>query len=211
MIRHAEAAGVRYLWLVNVHAHEDYEYLRPRIGAGARPENPPRAAEEAVAYLDAKDKTGGGRFTAPVTLPEGCVLYDVLRGGEIPTLDAGGGRVRFVATMKHFGGQLVALYPRRIASLRIETPKSIARCSDARIRVLVLGEDGRPVQGHQPIQVEVAQPGGPAQEWTGSYVTTGGSLEIPIRPAGNHPPGAWEVRVKELSSGKTVAARLQVQ
>jgi len=210
VLREAQAEGVRYLWLVNLHTHEDYEYLRPRLGAGARPSNPKLAQQEAVAYLDALDRQAGGAFTATVSVPKGCVAYDVLKGQEIPVRDAGD-RGEITATMSHLGGQLVALYPTRITAVRIAAPETVSRGSVASIRVEVLGEGGRAMPGCQPIALELAHGGNVFSEWTGSYLAMRGVVEVPVRPAANHPAGPWEIRAKELSSGRSATARFTVR
>jgi hypothetical protein len=75
----------------------------------------------------------------------------------------------------------------------------------------VLGKDGQPMPGCQPIRVEVSHGGTAFSEWTGSYLALRGGLDIPIRPAVNHPAGVWAIGVRELSSGKSSAAKFQVQ
>jgi len=210
VIREMQADGIRYLWLVNVHTHEDYEYLRPRLGAGARPANPKLARQEATAYLDALDRQTGGAFTAPVSIPKGYAVYDVLAGKEVPAKDAGD-HAEFIAAMSRLGGQLVALYPRRITAVQVTAPEAVSRASEAVVRFEVLGDDGRPMPGCQPIEVEITHDGGVLSEWTGSYLATRGVLELPIRPARNHPPGPWRVRAKELSSGRQSEAQFAVR
>ncbi len=209
-IRQSEAGGVRYVWLVHLHTHEDYEFLRPRVGAGARPADPKQAAREAAAYLDARDKAAAGQFTAEVGLPAGGVLYDVLAGKEVPVTTADG-RSRFTASMKLLGGQLVAIYPRRIAAVKIEAPAALARGVEGKVKIRVVGDDGKPLAGCQPVHVEVRFPAGTSAEWSGSYATSDGLCEIPIRPARNHPSGSWSVRVRELSSSAAAEARINVQ
>jgi hypothetical protein len=207
--RQAEADGIRYLWLVHVHSHEDYEYLRPRIGAGSRPDHPQQARREAIAYLDAKDREHSGRFTATVRIPSGYVPYDVLRGQQIHAQPIDDG-VQFSASMPCLGGQLVALYRRRIAAVKIETPAKVAPGNQIQVKVVVQGDDGRPMPGSQPLHVEISQAGRPFSEWTGSYVTTHGALEFPLHPAMNHPRGDWQIAVRELSSGHESRRKLCV-
>ena len=51
IVRRHEYHGVTYLWLVNIHSEEEYEYLRERIGAGVQPADPEKAKKEAYQYL----------------------------------------------------------------------------------------------------------------------------------------------------------------
>ena len=201
VIREAEAGGVRYLWLVNVHTNEDYEYLRPRIGAGAAPKEPETATAEAVAYLDKLDATNGGRFEADVILPAGNeVLYDVLTGGEVAVKQQDGKRV-FRATMKNLGGQLVALSPQRVKAISAKVDGVVKRGTETAVEVRVNDDAGKPVKGYLPLNVEVRTPAGLSTEWSGSYVATDGAFRLPLRPALNHPAGAWQITVKERMSG----------
>lgn len=90
-------------------------------------------------------------------------------------------------------------------------PPKNQRGQEANVRVEVLGDDGRPFAGVQPVVLEVSCPTGWLTEWTGSYLASQGLLEVPIRPARNHPEGLWTIRVREVSSSRSAEAKFQVQ
>lgn len=208
LVRRAQAMGVNYLWLVQLHTKEDYAYLRERIGAGVRPADPEKAKQEAVAYLDAK--AGQGPFEATVALPAGCVPYDVFHGRAIEAKPSGD-RLIVNVPLECLGGALIALYPKEIARIELRAPKIIDRGNEGRIELTVLAADGKPAIGTQPVRIEVLTPAGPTEQWNGTYATASGRITLPIRPANNHPTGRWRVRAAELSSGREAETTFDVR
>ena len=51
VVRPFVGRGVTYLWLVNTHTQQEYEYLRARLGAGVQVADPAQALAEARAFL----------------------------------------------------------------------------------------------------------------------------------------------------------------
>ncbi len=207
--RRHEYRGVTYLWLVNIESREEYEYVRPRLGAGARPADPEQAAEEALAYL--AERTEGKRFQPLVTIPAGnWAAYDVLQGKRI-TLQKAGDRLGFRADMERLGGQLIALYPQPIARVSVEMAREVQRGQRIPLTVRVLGADGKPVGGTQPLAVQVVTPAGEWPEITGPHATDDGVWRTSLNPALNDRAGQWRVLVRELSSGTRGEAAVTVK
>ena len=210
IVRRHGYRGVPYLWLVNIHDRMEYEYLRARVGAGARPENPERAKKEAFDFLA---RVADKRFHAKVTIPDGnSAAYDVLTGKRLP-LEKSGDRVTFTADMERLGGTLVALYPEPIAGVRVELldGRTIRRGQDALLKVLVLGPSGRPIAGTQPLSVTIMAPQGEWAEITGAHATEDGVWTTTIRPAVNDGSGTWKIQVRELSSGVVAETAFEVR
>ena len=206
--RRHEYHGVTYLWLVNIESQADYEYVRPRLGAGARPEDPEKAKQEAVAYLAQR---AAKRFQPLVTIPAGnWAAYDVLQGKRI-TLNKAGGRLGFQADMEALGGQLVALYPEPIARVAVEVGKQITRGQSVPLTVRVLGASGKPLAGTQPLAVEVITPAGTWVELTGAHATEDGVWTATLNPAVNDAAGPWRVLAREVSSGMRGEAGVAVK
>ena len=84
VVRPFVGRGVTYLWLVNTHTQQEYEYLRARLGAGVPVADPAKALAEARAFLKSRgvyDKP----FETSLTLPAGdFVVCDVLKRHELP-------------------------------------------------------------------------------------------------------------------------------
>jgi hypothetical protein len=199
--RRHEYHGVSYLWLVNTHSQEEYEYLRPRIAAGARPENPDQATKEAFQYL--ADRAVGKRFTTRVTIPTGkWAAYDVLKGKPIK-LEKAGDRLAFTADMERLGGTLIALYSEPVAKVTVRTTREARVGTSCSLEVRVLGKSGKAITGTQPLKVEVITPKGMWPELTGAHATEAGVWQTAFSPAQNDPKGGWRIRVTELSSGTT--------
>lgn len=209
IVRRHEYRGVTYLWLVNIESQEEYEYLRPRVAAGARPANPEQAIQEAVRYL--AERTEGKRFRPLVTIPAGnWAAYDVLQGKRI-ALQKVGDRLGFQADMERLGGTLIALYPEAVGKVVVKTAGAVPRGEMTPLEITVLGASGRPLAGTQPLAVEVLTPQGPWAEITGAHATDDGVWTDVLYPARNDPPGPWRIRVKELSSGARAEAVVTVK
>jgi len=206
--RRHQYGGVSYLWLVNIHNREEYEYIRDRIGAGVRPENPEQAREEACRFLN---DLADDEFTARLTIPDGqWAAYDVLKGKRL-RLEKAGDRLAFTAEMERLGGTLIALYPEPIAAVKVEAPDGVARGGSMPVKVTVLGRSGRPLPGTQPLKVEVLTPEGTWPEVTGAHATEDGTWTAVLNPAVNDPAGRWRIRVTELSSRTVGEASLAVK
>jgi hypothetical protein len=207
--RRHEYRGVTYLWLVNIESQEEYEYLRPRVAAGARPESPEQAKREAVRYL--AERTEGRRFRPLVTIPAGTwAAYDVLQGKRI-SLQKAGDRLGFQADMERLGGQLIALYPEALGKIAIRVAATVRRGEQTPLEIAVLGASGKPLAGTQPLAVEVITPQGAWPEITGAHATDDGVWAGVLYPARNDPAGQWRIRVKELSSGTRAEAIVTVK
>jgi hypothetical protein len=230
IVRRQGWKGVTYLWLVNIHSQEEYEFIRPRtpgLSEAYQTANPGKAKTELAQYL--AERAGGKRFTARVTIPAGTwAAYDILKGGRVP-LEKAGNRLAFTANMERLGGTLIALYPEPVRQvttmLAADSAKRgsrllswlgpgsvrLARGQSATLRVTVSGPGGKPLAGTQPLAVTVRTPQGDWAEVTGAHATEDGVWSTTLRPARNDPQGKWQVRVKELSSGKEGTAAFSVE
>ena len=208
-ISRVQAGGIDYLWLVHIHDHEDYLKYGVSVSAGKKP-----TEEELQAYYDRMEKKAadmGGVFRAKLYAPEGYAYYDVLKRKPLPLKKEDAGRTYVDVSMETLGGTLIGLYPQKLKSIAIEIPETLERAKAYALRIKLTAEDGNPMPGHMPVRVRVSHAYGTFDEWTGSYVTENGVVEIPFRPAKNHPTGVWQIQAEDLSAGKIARAAVRVE
>jgi hypothetical protein len=146
-----------------------------------------------------------------ISIPTGdFAAYDVLKGERVP-LKRSGDRLSFAARMDRLGGMLVALYPHSIAKLRVTIAPRIKQGVSTAFDVSVIGNDGNPLPGTQPLFVKVLAPSGLWPELSGAHATENGYWKANLSPASNDPIGQWRIEVQELSSRTTAQASFLVE
>ena len=202
IIRAFEADGVTYLWLVNIHTREEYEYLRARAGAGVKVVDPEKALAEMRTFLRGRgvyDKP----FETTLTLPDGeFVICDVLTRRELPKTAAGDGSALCGVSMERLGGTLLALYPARVETVELNVYPGHGRRQHTRIiEVRIRDTRGRLLPGLLPAHIEVLFPDGTVAPYGGYVAIRNGRYMFDIEPAENEPRGEWTVKVTELAFG----------
>jgi uncharacterized protein YfaS (alpha-2-macroglobulin family) len=97
-----------------------------------------------------------------------------------------------------------------IAGMKIEAPGA-ARLGDAvTVRIVVVDKAGRPLDAVVPLRLDIRDPEGRDAERTGYYGAKDGRLELELLLAANDQPGVWQIRVRELASGRTASSYLRV-
>jgi hypothetical protein len=99
-------------------------------------------------------------------------------------------------------GKLLMAVQQPIAGLSVSGPERATRGQPWTGQVRVLDDGGKPVDAVIPLQVEVFDGDGRIAEFSGHYGAVGGTLELKLDIAANDEPGTWEVRVRELASGR---------
>ncbi|HEY3418375.1 MAG TPA: hypothetical protein VGM23_15985, partial [Armatimonadota bacterium] len=208
VVRTFEAAGARYAWLVNIHDHDEYEYISSRTRAGLRVPDQEKAQQEVIDFLKARgiyDKP----LTCPVKLPaDAQAVYNLSQGGLLPVT---GGKC--TVTMDRLGGTLIGLYPSAVQELRLTmlTPNPTLGKS-LLYELRVLGADGRMMPGLIPLEIEVRDGAGVVQaEYMATDVAEAGRYLGEFIPAKNSVAGTWRLTIKELLSGKSAVAEVKLQ
>jgi len=107
-------------------------------------------------------------------------------------------------------GRIVMVVPTAIARVKIGVPKSARRGDAITATVEVIDAAGKPIDAAVPLEVTIEDPAGRPAEWSGPWTATWGEAAIPIQLAPNDAEGVWQVRVRELASGRTGTATFRV-
>lgn len=207
VVRTFEAAGARYAWLVNIHDAEEYAYINSRTMAGRKVADPVKAQQEVIDFLKARG-VYDRPLECPVKLPANAkAVYDLSQGGQLP-VDGG----KCTVKMDRLGGALVGLYPSAVQEVRLTVHTRKPEPGKAVLyEVRVMGADGRLMGGLIPLEIELKDGEGVRQaEYSTTDAAEGGRYLGDFIPAKNSSKGKWRLTVKELLSGKTVKAEMDI-
>ncbi len=157
-------------------------------------------------YLGLSAPPGGERKVfvslAGLEPPRRCV-YDVLAHKYLGRAES------FDYTVKESYGELLALMPREIGSVRLSAPQGADRGRPAPVSVTL--SDWKADLGRTVFRVEVYGPGGNLYApYTRTVACDGGRAELTIPFALNDAAGEWLVRATEAVSGHSDEARVTV-
>jgi hypothetical protein len=135
-------------------------------------------------------------------------VYDLVDGREVVT-EAVNGSMLVPLGLGPCEGRILMVTKRPIRDISVDAPKVASRSESIRIAIAVT--DGKqPISAVIPVKVDIVDPEGRTAEFSGSYAATDGQLTIQFDFADNDRIGMWEVRVKELASGKSASAYVRL-
>jgi len=147
----------------------------------------------------------GQPYVAAVTLRRpGRFVYDLVDGATV-AVHTNAGYINF---LHHFGpceGRVFMVTDRPIAAVKVDAPREAKRGAVAEVRIAVIDSDSRPLDAVIPLRVDSRDPDGRVAERTGWYGAKDGVLDLRLDFAANDLPGTWEIRVRELASGRRAA------
>jgi len=147
---------------------------------------------------------------ATVTLarPAG-VVYDLVEHQRLPAV-AEGGKLKLRLDLGPCDGRLLMVTDRAVADVKLTAPHGARRGDQVTLKVEVVDEAGKPLSAVVPLQVEIRDPEGRPAEFSGYYGAAGGRASLTLDLAPNDVAGVWEIRARELASGKSATAYLRV-
>lgn len=107
-------------------------------------------------------------------------------------------------------GGVYLVTPRPIAELRIASPDSARRGQHLDATVTVSDSAGEPVPAVIPLRVDIVDPNGRPAEYSGHYGASHGVLKLRLDIAMNDKPGVWQIRIRELASGKSASRFVRI-
>ena len=136
-------------------------------------------------------------------------VYDLVTGTSVPATTAGG-RLQIARNFSPAEGMLLMVTQQPITAVRIGLPPQAAPGSTVEIGIAVVDPHGRAVDAMVPVRVTITAADGTEAEKTGWYGVGPQGLTLPLDLARNDPPGEWRITVKELASGRSATATLNV-
>jgi hypothetical protein len=107
-------------------------------------------------------------------------------------------------------GGVYLVTPRPIAQLQVAASDSVPRGQSIDVTVTVADSTGEPVPAVIPLRVDITDPNGRPAEYSGDYGATNGVLKLQLDVAANDTPGVWQIRIRELASGKTATRFVRI-
>ncbi|HRX82485.1 MAG TPA: hypothetical protein P5307_25640, partial [Pirellulaceae bacterium] len=106
-------------------------------------------------------------------------------------------------------GRVFMVTDRPIRDVIVNVPETAALGQQITVEIAVTDGES-PIDAVVPVEVRIADPEGVEAEMTGYYGAAGGRLTIPFDFAPNDRTGVWEIRAKELASGREAAGYVRL-
>jgi len=133
------------------------------------------------------------------------IAYDMLNHQRLEVTDGA-----LTVELTEVGGTIIALYPRPIGEMIIETPDRIGPGDAATLRIAMTDDNNAPLAGLQPIELTITTPGGVRNEYSGYHCATRGVLDIPFVAALNDEHGTWTIEANDLTAGRTAQRTFEI-
>jgi uncharacterized protein YfaS (alpha-2-macroglobulin family) len=92
----------------------------------------------------------------------------------------------------------------------VKAPHSVPRGEKVDVGVTITNASGKAVPAAIPVKVEISDPAGRLAEFSGYHAAKNGRLDLHLRLAPNDATGVWQIRVRELASGREAVVYLRV-
>lgn len=135
-------------------------------------------------------------------------VYDLVDGREL-SMEVEADALQVPLQFGPCQGRVLMVTDRPIRDILIQAPSTAAHAQSIRIAIEVTDGDS-PLDAVIPVQVDIVDPEGRTAEFSGSYAAKNGQLTVPFDFATNDREGVWEIRAKELASGKSAAAYVRL-
>ncbi|MDD3127410.1 MAG: hypothetical protein PHT27_07340, partial [Candidatus Izemoplasmatales bacterium] len=210
VMRAFEADDVKYLWIVNIHDHEEYNFLNLKQGAGRVQDDPEKAESDVIKFLKERgvyDKM----FTTEITLPAGEYrVCDILKGKELETAPMDNGRKKCSVSMERLGGTLLAFYPQLPQKIELMA-NSAKQGEKLSIKIMVNDSKNKTMKGILPVEIKIFYPDGKESPYGKYDIVRNGVLSLDFIPAINEPAGEWKIEVTELATGIRTARNVTIK
>ena len=135
-------------------------------------------------------------------------VYDLVARHEVKASNKDG-RLSIPLELGPCDGRLLMVTERPIRAVDVGAPKTARRGDRVTVNIAVTDGD-KQLDAVVPVQVRISDPEGIEAEFSGYYAAIEGALTINYDFAPNDRAGIWEIRAKELATGKSAAAYIRV-
>ncbi len=135
--------------------------------------------------------------------------YDMLRKQTLLT-ERVDGQWRFQVGLDELGGTIIALYPAPLAQVRIVMPPLLAPGKENKVLIYAEDPNGLPVEGLQPLRIDITDADGAASAYSGYYCARNGILRLPLIPGLDKAGQEWQIAVEDLTAGRKGETRATV-
>lgn len=136
-------------------------------------------------------------------------VYELSRGGEA-AFSRADGRVKVPVKYDTNDGRLFAFLGERIASVKVDAPRSVRAGEAVRVTFSVLGVSGRPVEALLPAEIRLFDAAGRELDGAGWVCLKGGTCTVEIPTNLDDAPGGYRLvctdRASGLSATRTISA-----
>lgn len=136
-------------------------------------------------------------------------VYDLVEGVEVPAT-VRDQRLQWPVNLGPCDGRVFLLLPAALAEVKLSVPETAAQGQAVSLSLRVEDTTGKPAPAVIPVHLEITDPAGRLAEYSGYHAAENGTLNLKLDLARNDTPGVWQIRARELASGKTAAAYLRV-
>lgn len=136
-------------------------------------------------------------------------VYDLVSGGVVAST-RNGTSLEIPVELSPCDGRLLLVTPSPISELRVQLPGEVHRGDAVKLRVQVVGADGKTVPAVLPLDVQIRDGDGRIAEYSGYHAAENGTLDLNLAIAGNDALGAWDIRVTDVASRVTARGTFRV-
>jgi hypothetical protein len=136
-------------------------------------------------------------------------VYDLVASREVPAT-ARGEKLQWPVNLGPCDGRVFLVTPQPIAAVTLAVPDTAERGGKLEVTLTVNDDKGHAIAAVVPVFVQISDPAGRVAEFSGYHAAKDGRLDLHLEPASNDAPGVWQIRARELASGREATAFVRI-
>ncbi|MBT3376195.1 MAG: hypothetical protein HN742_28845 [Lentisphaerae bacterium] len=171
-----------------------------------------RESEPVKRQLSSRLFDVGAEQTVTISLCEApeAVVYDLRAGRRLTSVAAADGRLSMPLRLAPGSAAVLAVYRQAPAALELDIAPQLRQGKAPLLRATLKGADGQLLQSRHGLELTVNRADGMRCDASAVYCLENGSTSIPLRLPLDAPVGTWQIDARELASGLTATATVEV-